>query len=123
MELEFAGGLFGTGLDCLEIVISVCRRVNFKQPVEDEESLFRWQALYKSNRASLATRRSSIRIVRLGCLAASSSIVGRPPRVERALEVHLCGEQKYALWDDLWSTTFVDIDRWSFGEKWSLGTV
>ena len=90
MELEFAGGLFGTGLDCLEIVISVCRRVNFKQPVEDEESLFRWQALYKSNRASLATRRSSIRIVRLGCLAASTSNGAHLLRGERAEAFHLC---------------------------------
>ena len=43
IELEFAG-LFGTGLDRLETVISLNYtlnlRVNFKQPVEDER-LFR----------------------------------------------------------------------------------
>ena len=38
---------------------------------------YRQQALYISSRASLATRRRSIRIVWLGCLAASSSIVAR----------------------------------------------
>ena len=37
MELEFAGGLFGTSLDGLENVI----RVNYKQAVEDERRLFR----------------------------------------------------------------------------------
>ena len=51
---------------------------------------YRQQALYISSRASLATRRRSIRIVWLGCLAASSSIVARLLRGERAEAFHLC---------------------------------
>ena len=39
----------------------------------------------------------------------------RPARVSRGVEFYRAA--------DLWSTTFVDIDRWSFCEKWSLGTV
>jgi hypothetical protein len=45
---------------------------------------YRQQALYISSRASLATRRRSIRIVWLGCLAASSSIVARLLRGDAA---------------------------------------